>query len=159
MVKLRESIISRRRFLGGILLGEAASAVVAMSYPLVRFLFHKVQLPLPRQIAISMESLQKMPNNSARYFKYGWMPAIMVRRSGGEYSAFNATCTHLDCTVMYMPDKKNFLCNCHQGIFDLDGVNIEGPPPRPLEKLTLRIEGERMIIFRNQEEAVEKDIT
>lgn len=157
-MKLRESLISRRQFLGGIIMAEAAVVFAGMSYPLIRYVFHKFKLPLPRQVAISMEELSKMPPNSARYFKYGWMPAILVRRPEGDFVVFNATCTHLDCTVTYQSDKKHFLCQCHLGIFDLDGANVSGPPPRPLVKFRHEIEGDRMIITHHDEKAtIEKN--
>jgi Rieske Fe-S protein len=60
--------------------------------------------------------------------------------TSGDVRAFNAICTHVDCTVQYRPEKGDIFCNCHNGVYDLNGTNISGPPPRPLEvyKVTLR---------------------
>ena len=51
----------------------------------------------------------------------------------GEPRAFNAVCTHLQCTVEYRAASQDIFCNCHNGVYDLNGRNIAGPPPRPLE--------------------------
>ena len=154
-MKLRQSLISRRRFLGSVILAEVVAMVTAVMYAPLRFLFHKFKWPLPKRIAIPLEAVQKMPVNSAQYFNFGWMPGILLRRSQEHFTAFNATCTHLDCTITYQPGKKHFLCNCHLGIFNLEGVNIEGPPPRPLEQLNVEIEGDRLIISRQTEPQAE----
>jgi Rieske Fe-S protein len=57
--------------------------------------------------------------------------------------AFNALCTHIDCTVKYRADKGDIFCACHEGVYDLNGRNISGPPPRPLEVYKVTLRGER----------------
>lgn len=47
-------------------------------------------------------------------------------------------CTHLGCTVAdtdieMRNDGIQFYCPCHGGQFDEYGINIGGPPPRPLD--------------------------
>ncbi len=56
--------------------------------------------------------------------------------------ALLATCTHLGCSVTWVPDHDEFRCPCHGGVYDEKGTNVKGPPPRPLTKLETRIEGE-----------------
>ncbi len=53
---------------------------------------------------------------------------------------FSATCSHLGCLVNYHKDKREFICPCHGGRYDLTGKNIAGPPPAPLTKLPIRQE-------------------
>ena len=50
----------------------------------------------------------------------------------GNYRALSATCTHLGCIVQYRSDLQEIWCACHNGLYDLNGRNISGPPPRPL---------------------------
>jgi Rieske Fe-S protein len=73
-------------------------------------------------------------------FNFGGKPCLVIRTPEGEIRAFNAVCTHVDCTVAYRADKGDIFCNCHNGVYDLNGRNVSGPPPRPLEvyKVTLR---------------------
>jgi Rieske Fe-S protein len=52
----------------------------------------------------------------------------------------SAVCSHLGCLVNYHKGKKEFLCPCHGGRYDLSGRNIAGPPPAPLTSLPHRIE-------------------
>jgi len=72
-------------------------------------------------------------------------PAIVLRREG-ELIAFSAVCTHLGCTVAYQPENEEFACPCHGGIYDLDGNVLDGPPPKPLAKLKVQIEGEKIML-------------
>jgi Rieske Fe-S protein len=88
-------------------------------------------------------------------FDFGGKPCLVVATPEGEVRAFNAICTHLDCTVGFRPDHGDIFCQCHLGVYDLNGQNISGPPPRPLQtyKVTLRGDKdkpgqEEIIVFR-----------
>ena len=72
--------------------------------------------------------------NTGQIFKFGSRPGILIRTSAGDLRAFSAVCTHLDCTVQYRPDLSEIWCACHNGHYDLNGKNVAGPPPRPLER-------------------------
>jgi Rieske Fe-S protein len=65
-----------------------------------------------------------------------------VRTPDGELRAFNAVCTHLNCTVQYRADTSQIWCACHNGIYDLGGNVVSGPPPRPLEPYVVNLRGE-----------------
>ena len=52
---------------------------------------------------------------------------------------FSATCSHLGCLVSYHKEKREFVCPCHGGKYDLTGRNISGPPPAPLTRFPLKI--------------------
>lgn len=86
-------------------------------------------------------------------FNFGGKPCLVVRMDDGEVRAFNALCTHVDCTVQYRPKKADIFCNCHNGVYDLSGRNVSGPPPRPLGcyKVTLRGKKgqEEILVSRN----------
>jgi len=73
-------------------------------------------------------------------FNFGGKPCLVIRAPDGTVRAFNAICTHLDCTVAYRPEEPDVFCPCHNGIYDVNGRVVSGPPPRPLEeyKVTLR---------------------
>jgi menaquinol-cytochrome c reductase iron-sulfur subunit len=43
-------------------------------------------------------------------------------------------CTHMGCPVGWSQGAKRFLCPCHGGAFTADGVEVAGPPPRPLDR-------------------------
>ena len=69
-------------------------------------------------------------------------------RVSAELKAMAATCTHLDCTVQHRPDLGIVWCSCHNGRYDLDGKNISGPPPRPLEKYVVNEVGDDIFVVR-----------
>ncbi len=64
-------------------------------------------------------------------------------RVDGELVAFDARCTHAGCAVTWQPEAKAFHCPCHGGRYDARGDVIAGPPPSPLRKLPMIVDGER----------------
>lgn len=65
---------------------------------------------------------------------------LLVRAGENSFVAFDQRCTHLSCAVVPEPDKKRFLCPCHNGSFDLEnGKPLAGPPRRPLARIKLEI--------------------
>jgi len=61
-------------------------------------------------------------------------------------TVLSAVCSHLGCLVNYNKEKKEFLCPCHSGRYDLAGRNIAGPPPAPLTQLPHRIENGMVMV-------------
>ncbi|MFH2036809.1 MAG: Rieske (2Fe-2S) protein, partial [Candidatus Zixiibacteriota bacterium] len=94
--------------------------------------------------------LEADPQKS-KTFKFGRNLGIIILTDNGELKALSATCTHLDCTVQHRPDLGIVWCSCHNGRYDLDGKNISGPPPRPLEKFVVIEDG--VDIFVSKETA------
>jgi len=97
--------------------------------------------------AVVPKPASSIASNSGLLFAFGRRPALLVRNEAGEFSAFLATCTHLACTVNYDPDSQQIVCPCHQGLFDLEGNVMGGPPPRPLERLTVEVEENTIHVF------------
>ena len=88
-------------------------------------------------------NINDVPAGSARYFNYPEQGdlAILLHSPSGQFVAFGGKCTHLSCAVYYDARQNKLLCPCHNGIFDPDtGEVLAGPPPRPLPRITLRIE-------------------
>ena len=71
---------------------------------------------------------------------------MLLKTETGELRAFSAKCTHLDCNVQYWPDTKQFFCACHEGYFDDMGINVAGPPPRPLDLFAIKKEGQHLVL-------------
>lgn len=65
--------------------------------------------------------------------------AAFVRARGGKLEALSAVCPHLGCTVGYQPDKKSFLCACHNSVFTDDGERGTGPTQRGLDPLPIEV--------------------
>ena len=155
-MKLKESILSRRQLITGFITGGLASLAAFALYPVSGFLFYKKNIPLPKAVTVSLRDVEKLAPNSAVYFKYGRLAGVLLKTEAGELRAFSAKCTHLDCIVQYKPDAKRFFCACHEGYFDDTGLNIAGPPPRPLDLFAIQQEGDRLVLSfqeRNGEKA------
>jgi cytochrome b6-f complex iron-sulfur subunit len=48
--------------------------------------------------------------------------------------ALDITCTHLGCTPNILMSESKIKCPCHGSGFRFNGINFEGPAPRPLER-------------------------
>ncbi|HLG29482.1 MAG TPA: ATP-binding cassette domain-containing protein, partial [Candidatus Brocadiales bacterium] len=64
---------------------------------------------------------------------------FVMKDESGQFIIFSDRCTHLGCAVRWDGEKRQFLCPCHNGIFDIDGNVVAGPPPEPLRKLNYKI--------------------
>lgn len=53
--------------------------------------------------------------------------------------ALQTVCTHLGCTPNWLEGERKFKCPCHGSGFYITGVNFEGPAPRPLERMAIRL--------------------
>ncbi|MBI2364342.1 MAG: Rieske 2Fe-2S domain-containing protein [Deltaproteobacteria bacterium] len=60
----------------------------------------------------------------------------IVREQEGFYAIF-AKCTHLGCTPRWLAAEDKFKCPCHGSGFYKDGMNFEGPAPRPLDRFNI----------------------
>jgi Rieske Fe-S protein len=129
--------------------GTAAGAfLVTVFYPVTRYIIP----PASAESTASSVTLPINPNdfapNSAEIFKFGNRAAILVRTPAGELRAFSATCTHLNCIVQYREDLGHIWCACHNGHFDLNGLNVSGPPPTPLEAYAVNVREDEIVISR-----------
>ena len=124
----------RRVFFGLLSDGVLVAVAAGSAYAVTRFL-------RPRRghgdvtFAVVPKPASAIAAGSGLLFAFGRRPALIVRDQVGELTAFLAICTHLDCTVTFDSDRQLIVCPCHQGVFDLEGDNMSGPPPRPLERL------------------------
>ena len=140
----------RRRFVN-ILLGTGLLASAAsFLYPVLRYLVPP-KLPDLGGDAVLAAKVSELKPNSAKTFRFGTRPGLLVETAPGEYHAMSATCTHLGCTVQYRPDLREIWCACHNGMYDLNGRNISGPPPRPLEAFEVQVRGDVIFVRRKQE--------
>lgn len=71
---------------------------------------------------------------------------IFIVRNEKGFLALSARCTHLGCMVVWNRDHRIFLCPCHGGKYDAEGRNIEGPPPRPLDQLALKLDDNGFLV-------------
>jgi len=138
---------TRRRFLDYLLGMSAFATLGAIFYPILRFMTPPQALESTENSVIAAK-LNEIPTNSGNIFKFGNKPGILVRTASGEFKAFSAVCTHLDCIVQYRSETKQIWCACHNGQYNLNGKNIGGPPPRPLEEFKVNTRGDDVVVSR-----------
>ena len=138
---------SRRRLLNWLLGLWGGGVLGSVFYPVVRYLAPP-EIPESATLSAGAGSARLLLPNSGRVVPFGSRPAIILRTPAGELRAFSATCTHLDCTVQYRPDLQRIWCACHNGEYDLNGRNVAGPPPRPLDQYDVNVAGDEVTISR-----------
>jgi len=155
-MKIKESLFTRRRFLNALLGGWFASLLAVFVYPIVKFVFPPYSEP--DRVDLPLAEYSDMSPNTVRNFPWGNKPGILKKNDDGTLSAFVAVCTHLDCNVTYLPDQRKFFCACHDGWYDEKGLNIGGPPPRPLRSLQVFITEDKIEILKSGEGSNEKTL-
>jgi Rieske Fe-S protein len=139
---------ARRRFVNWLLGTSVGGLVLAIVYPVSRYLVP----PRSGESAAATVTLPFKPDeigpDTAKIFKFGNRPGIILRTAQGELRAFSATCTHLGCIVQYRSDLQQLWCACHNGHFDLNGTNVAGPPPRPLDAFAVNVRGDQIVVSK-----------
>lgn len=131
---------TRRRFVDWLLATSFGALLVAVLYPVVRF------LSPPETTEAAADQVEAGTTADAVYreagfriVRFGAEPVIVVRAGDDDFRAFAATCTHLACIVEYRKEHQDLFCNCHNGKFNLQGEVVAGPPPSPLDRFKVRL--------------------
>jgi cytochrome b6-f complex iron-sulfur subunit len=69
----------------------------------------------------------------------------VVRNTEGIF-VISAICTHLGCTPDWKGSENKFKCPCHGSGYDPEGVNFEGPAPRPMDRAHVELDPEGQIV-------------
>jgi cytochrome b6-f complex iron-sulfur subunit len=128
--------VPRRDFLNVAVGGSAAALAIAGAYPVVRYLEPP---PGRSRGTVRVGELEQFPAGTVHTVLVDERPVLIIR-TADEVRAFSAICTHLQCVVAYSPERKQIECPCHGGVYSIDGRNLAGPPPRPLEELVVTID-------------------
>ncbi|HPF40382.1 MAG TPA: Rieske 2Fe-2S domain-containing protein [Phycisphaerae bacterium] len=73
-----------------------------------------------------------------------------IIRQEDRIAALSIICTHLGCIPSWLPNDRKFKCPCHGSGFKENGVNFEGPAPRPLERFKIYLDGDEVIVDRSR---------
>ena len=135
--------MERRNFFKLLLAFLGSISFASFAYPLIRFLAPPGIEAKTKKLSLSKGEI---PVGSAKNIVFNNTPAIIINRADKGLVALSKICTHLGCIVEYNKEKNRLLCPCHAGVYDLEGNVLSGPPPRPLQKLPLKVEGETIVI-------------
>ena len=106
---------------------------------------------------ISLGSLDTYPIDSPTLFNFtltrvnGWERSsqsygAFILRKPDQTIVFSDVCSHLSCRVGWDPENQEYYCPCHAAFFDKDGEVKSGPPPRPMDRYDIKLEGDQLFI-------------
>lgn len=133
-----DNYITRREFTKFLVLASGAT-VAGNGYFVAKGLKQSQQVFSRQEIAKENE----LTPGQVKLFRYPTEgePAMLIRLNSGEYVAYKQRCTHLSCPVHFAAKTNRLECPCHNGAFDATtGQVLEGPPPRPLPRIHLKVE-------------------
>jgi len=139
---------SRRSFLNWFLGTSVGAMCVSIIYPITRYISPPDVPEAQTQSAVAGREGELKPNQG-KIFRFGGRPGILILTADNNYKAFSATCTHLNCTVQYREDLKEMWCACHNGLYNLKGEVVSGPPPAPLEEYQVNLANGEIIVTKS----------
>ncbi len=134
----------RRRFLSQAVMGFGLLfGIGTLGFRFLQFLVPNRKDRQAETVLIGAES--KIPVGEAVPMDLGTHKVLVLRTNEG-IVAFSRRCTDLGCLVSWNKEREQFVCPCHQGTFDKTGLNIAGPPPRPLDRFNIIKRGEQLYV-------------
>jgi cytochrome b6-f complex iron-sulfur subunit len=135
--------MKRRELLKLLLSLLGITAVGSFVYPLARFLGPAAATKKVKQVSLKKSEIAV---GEAKELAIDSTPVLVINRPGAGFIAVSRVCTHLGCLVDFNKAQGRIICPCHGAVFDLDGKVLSGPPPKPLPKIPLRVEGDSIRI-------------
>jgi len=101
----------------------------------------KVELGIPTLFTFTIQTQTGWIENTEELSVY------VLSVDGRTYIAMSNICTHLGCRVRWITEQDQFFCPCHNGVFDISGDVVSGPPPRPLDRYDVKVENDQLYIL------------
>lgn len=148
---------SRRDFIG-----MSFGAVAAVGGIFALGAMKKTWDPLPSVKAAGFTTVDLSAMKEGELYNVEWRkkPIFIIKKpanakpndkrdivvNGARYIVCIGLCTHLGCIPIYKPASSEFYCACHGGVFNADGENTFGPPPRPLDIPPFKIDKMTLVL-------------
>ena len=133
-----EAITTRRRIVGATIVGFlTVNLLMFLRFFFPRTLFEPktvFRIGFPADFGFGVDT------------KFQQQYRIWVVRNVEGLFVIYARCTHLGCTPDWKPAENKFKCPCHGSGYDMEGINFEGPAPRPMDRAHLEIDPEGQIV-------------
>ena len=75
------------------------------------------------------------------------LSVYILTEDGRNYIAMSNVCTHLGCRIRWIETQGQYVCPCHNGVFDKSGNVVSGPPPRSLDTFETKVENDQLFIL------------
>jgi cytochrome b6-f complex iron-sulfur subunit len=141
----KEAVAERRAFIFGMSalavgFGSLTATAAAWTLGSVRFMFPNILREPPSRFTVGTPD-KFPPGQVDERFKASNGVWIVNAEYNGQQQIFalKSVCTHLGCTPNWLEAEQKFKCPCHGSGFYKDGINFEGPAPRPLERYAISI--------------------
>lgn len=134
--------VNRRKFLYFAGWGFIGVFVITIAGSIIRFFFPRTIFEPPTRYSIGFPSQYTLGVSE----KFKKQFRVWVVREADKLYVLEAKCTHLGCTPNWLASEGKFKCPCHGSGFTPEGINIEGPAPRPLERFKVALDDDGQII-------------
>ena len=134
---------TRRRMMVGLVSALGVLTAGAAGAPLMGFLLPPKGMLADRSL-VPAGSRDEIGELSARLVTVLGKPVLLVHLEHGRFFALSAICTHMSiCQLEWKPERRQLVCPCHGGAFDVHGNVVHGPPSIPLQSFPVEeIRGE-----------------
>jgi cytochrome b6-f complex iron-sulfur subunit len=138
------ALVPRRAFVSwmGVAWAAFAASMVATASATGRFMFPNVLFEPPATFKAGFPD-ELQPGKVDERFKqrFGvWLVKDIDPVSGANsIVALSTVCTHLGCTPDWLESAQKYKCPCHGSGYYKNGINFEGPTPRPLERFAIKL--------------------
>lgn len=146
--------LDRRSFFGFLGIGWAMFTAAMGSLGALAFRFTYPNVNFEPEMDFVAGKPEDFEEGVDERFKNGY--GVWMVRQEGRLVALSNICTHLGCIPTWMPADLKFKCPCHGSGYYMNGVNFEGPAPRPLERYRIttlpdgRIRVDKTRLFRHE---------
>jgi cytochrome b6-f complex iron-sulfur subunit len=83
---------------------------------------------------LKIGAVDSLSPGEAKLVRRGNKPIFVIRTEDDSLVGLSAVCTHVNCVLNYDSGDGMLHCPCHDGLFDINGNVVSGPPPRPLKR-------------------------
>jgi cytochrome b6-f complex iron-sulfur subunit len=123
------------------------ATTIASLLATARMMFPNVLVEPPTKFKIGSSSDYPLGTVSTKWLaaRGVWIVHTDQYKSKNTIYALASVCTHLGCTPNWLEGEQKYKCPCHGSGFYITGINFEGPAPRPLERVGIRVAPDGML--------------
>lgn len=139
---------ARRRMLAGMAGGLGALTALGAGIPVLGFLLPPKGV-IPDRDLVRVAAQSEIKEHTGRRMTLLGQPVLLVRLENDRWFALSAICTHMNiCHLDWNEERRELVCPCHGGAFDVYGNVVQGPPSIPLESFKVELIGTDVFVRR-----------